>query len=1211
MDGYPADFDWAKYTEQLDAWRAYNAPLGKPRRARRGEPPRGDRYLKYTPKDFDDLLEAYGFELPRPRPTPPEPPVRNITARISQAIGFTASQLRVVAQARDHTVLAFGALDAAVAGVPPPPKHADFNALRLNMDRDKVYAVYSRRLVPFEEGPGQVRINRHARMYLEFAEDQLETGDELAGYFAGLGAVGIEADNHWLRVGGNRYGAAEQGKRFRDGGRLMGLYDTLMRAKAPYTVGWLIGIVPLSDAGAQWLSMRDGETNCLTAAFREACGSKITDKQKLIIDHAEALILASGAGATLEDAGKLAKALRAHVTVKDVAGHVLYENAGFTNQNRQIELYRSDGHVTLGRPNNLTRKVVVVDGDIAIPEIRSAWCTSAVYSQEAGRQPELLAFQEVFDSETGTLYRHKGLQDKLEALAAQAGVPAPQHAVGGGEKAYARKLWHLRHGFAKIPSKSSARADWRSACIEAVTYASTKLGVRDGKLREGGKRSGITLDLSKAYLLSDERDSKACGPGHEHAKRFGWPTGGKPVYSPIVSLDGIEDYAGAVHFTELTLTDGAPNLARHQLHCMATKAGAIAREQAEQAEQGQAEQPAQAEEKNTLWLPVPVVVFLRERGWIASAAVDMLMWHPGRVKGVQFPESRNDAVALVGASAPNASARRTFRTRDKAEADHFAAIHGSAVIRQRCGVAEGDAQFAEAVKDGGDERFAAHVLYCVDLPVESASDRSYFRAYVLGYLAITMWSAAAALGANMLAANTDAILVPRRAALPAELPQDIAEGRWLGKPEDQPYKWGAFRAKPEGIRTAINCFGEGPTSFAADAYLASQNSYPVPLPTDAIARERLTALIGPGGTGKTYRALRAFPGRRVAVLGPTHRRVAALKSKDANPNEHAAHTYHGFLHMNFVTRDASGAVAKRGGKVVAGDTTAMEFDPATFQHPGVDVVVWDEYAVSSPKLVETVVECLLRFGVQVVLAGDPTGQLCEYGKPSSGEEHLAMLRRFGAEPILILGPDRRAAGCPRLMAAKIESYCQSTAEQKAQLAAETHAQTNDRQLRILVEVAGGQITEAQALEEWIPGDLAAEPHRGAAEVLRGELERIHIRKFANVDMPLVFIGKGTRFTAKGGVLPLVDAPNGEKVPASLGRTITCSTALALRRDRSLWAYDGVSTAHSLQGETLEAPRKLFVRSVNLAGENIAKWAHNASGVLMSRVQRASQLRVFA
>jgi hypothetical protein len=424
----------------------------------------------------------------------------------------------------------------------------------------------------------------------------------------------------------------------------------------------------------------------------------------------------------------------------------------------------------------------------------------------------------------------------------------------------------------------------------------------------------------------------------------------------VEAVADIEGFAGLVEFTEgVTLTSTAPFGVLTQLGNHFRK-----------------------NEGNQV-LPVPLVLWLYESGYMATPT-GLVLHYCDLSDGIDFPADRDSAVRFIGSCAYRSS-RRTFYTRDQAEANHYASAYNSHI---------------EPLDEG----------YLVNWEQEGARhDFSHVRAYVLAYLSIAMGTAEALLGAHVVERDTDAFIVDPACDVAAVLgSQYVSDSNYA--------QWGMFRLKPaaEGrvYATEIPQILTWPGSNSATAEL------PVLHPTD---QHFLIAEIGPGGCGKTHKWLhREYPlSEAPIILCQNNAAAADLRTADRNPHGYAVKTYHEFFRI--------------------GHLDPATWTPKPMGSTGLHTkrIIWDEFPVAGPVLLGLVLPWLRKLGIRVVLAGDPLGQLQDFDDPHSGDKVMTVLNVLRAHIDTSSGTDWRAKDCTILQNAKRLAWCASDSSQLDEL----------------------------------------------------------------------------------------------------------------------------------------------------------------------------------
>lgn len=965
----------------------------------------------------------------------------------------------------------------------------DYEEVTRNLERERTYMLYVRTI---------------------YGDDSMEASPG-SGYVEGS-YRGSDVGRYWRphKLGNSVWTA---GKKITPG-RLEELAKYLRQNEARgYVKGWYLSLVARGAGGVDWLAMRDDPVeNCATAVLREAlkAGKNLTPARAKVLDRFEARVAVDGA--TVPDLAWLCTQLKMRIEVRGLQGELLWgpTNAqgdpSYSNR-KPLTIYRSNGHafhkLALMPP-------VVGEKAYFCGEYQQRWKTEAVSPLDAERRmfgqlaavinEEKLLRAYVVGSEIvgddGIVRRDSGLAEELRELEGRPrdaqGKPVPVLHIGGLQS-LRFKRWRRQQGISSLPRATKYRAAWRSANVEAVPWC------------VGGAeelKAGVSYDMRKAYLACDERPDMARGPGQDWALKHGFP--GEVQRSAAVStLEEVEGLAGCVRFLELRLAESCPEALRSIL-------------------------ANHVEGEKEPWLPVPLALFLRDKGLLASYRLEQLVYSAGRLEGLSFPD-RDNAVRFIG-SCKYSAARQTLWTRDKAEAEFY------------------QDRYAERSVD----ICAAGGGYFISWDsADSRTDHSHIRAYVLAYMFIGMAEAILQIPKGaLLACKVDSLTLAEGYELPTGIPQSHGVDKQL-------VPAGVFLRKAAGlqVKTYHRVLRE---EYAPDPYAPAQK-----LSTDPLARRSLTFLDGQGGAGKTWRALRAFPGRKVVVLGKDNEHCLDLRSETKNPDGHSVKTYHEFLHLG------------------AGDPKA--WDRAVMGRTKPDVVIWDEIGSVPAVLLDAALAWMQSIRAIVVLCGDPLGQLHPW--KSDGMFVVDAIERAGAVTEF-MEKDHRAARCPRLQGLKLKMWRQSEAQQIA----------------ALQEVK--QWTAEEFLKQWTPNDLVAVVSNPVGQAVEVLLEAERRARYPTEPVRLRFKPtpeKRKLYQKKGGKLKDVKTPDGRLTPAIVGSRITVPAGTAY--DPDLWTWDAWSTLHSLQGRTIEAPGRLVVVEDGLG----SYWVRNGAYTAVSRVEEQGQL----
>ena len=904
-------------------------------------------------------------------------------------------------------------------------------------------------------------------------------------------------------------------------------------ARAPgYVMGYYFALIPRGDPARQWLAMRDGETNCVIERVREALRSKtkglvLTPAREKVLKELEREFEGTGCG----EAGlqKIASALKIKLVMRDVDGEVLWRPTDRTGKptyekQPEVSVYRQNGHAYAGEP--VMPSIVRSAGYDVPSSVKDAEglraCQLAFLAGKAGRAWTVGA--EIV-TEDGTVYRPPGMEEALNAAMGEHGEAVDLFAEPitrlGGVRSYRFGKWLELNRIGHLTPKW--RDIWRDSVVEARVWNS----------QDRVPNTGL-LDISAAYL--------GCGEGaaenalaRVYARRHGFPGAIYRLYA-VGDLDEVRAMAGVVHITRWELEP--------RVHPAAVRSLVGHLELHE-------------------WLPIPLALYLVDTG-LARLSVDRAAVSMDRLETLHFP-GRDLAVEMIGSCMRN-KRKTSIITRDEAESDFYV----DKFLRDgRAPVARQSAGMYQVEYDSGEHK-----------------DRSHIRSYVLAYMQIAVIDALRLFGPDEVAyCCVDGIRVRAGVKAPAGLPLatprphgKLVEWTWGCESEESPRcevigerpAPGLWRWKEEGPEYNYHESHAQPPHAMRGAH-AGWAEEGIPLPSDQIARAQVTFLDGQGGSGKSYRALRAFPGRRVVIL--CHNNEYALEvAKDAekNPYGYPTRTYHEFFHL--------------------GNKPHTEWTEQKMGRERPDVVFWDEVGLVNVGLLERVLPWLRRVRAQVVLAGDPSGQLPNFEEEAAaagaGERLLAWLRE-NCDQTLTCEEDFRARE-PQLIELKRTMWRASPWEQYC------HYQSAGFTTMSLEE----------AVAAWSPADtFVASTTRtrnaiGAMVAARPGQAPMRRLRFAPVSEVRALYRK------RSGKLPTVIHPGtGLPVPAAVGSVIEVVGEPVVAIDGALWAPASASTVHGLQGRTVKSPSRLFVIEDGLT----ADWCPNIVYTIVSRVEYRSQI----
>ena len=951
---------------------------------------------------------------------------------------------------------------------------------------------------------------------------------------------GATADDFWVQRGIYRGGDLSRAGDIEGSsltpGRLEALTNEVLQGAPPYVVGWFIEVnrkpAPGDYSSELWMRMREGQSNCVVAAVRASYGRNITSAVEKTLDEFEKTL--DEAGASDEDVHRLAKALRCRIRILDLAGNVVTPElvnpktgVPLYTDRRVINVYRHDGHVSTHDPG--------------VPEAKRL----VVFEGSRGRPGESVDEARCRQTEDAIkiIREHRPEQAQIigaEVLAADGTLYRPKTVDRSLHRAAADAGHRVRHAVDLDGQdgddlyKHDFDRDDQHADILAVG------GAQAYRFREWREKNG---------LLSAWKDTRALWRGSQleavvyraaDAKEETRHVDMRAAYLGCDAVRGsgpARDWAQKYGFP----LGGKMRHAKVDTVSAALEGftGVVEYEKLRlqvRCPRGLEAQLAHHFGKGKLVLPIPLAVWLQERGF-AVAEGPITVHYCDRRSALEFPENRDEAVRLIG-SCSMRSARRCFYTRDPAEAAHYRAAYGA---------------YSEQLQEG--------FLLRWEVENGATNDYSHVRSYVLAYLAIAMGEAEAKLGDAVLEKDTDAFVV--RADVDVA---NLLGDQFVGE-KNVPVAYGQLRPKEQ--KTATRRVA---TKAPLDLEWQGQ-----PAAADLPSLERddsalLIAEIGPGGSGKTHKWLhREYPaGEAPVILVQNNAAAADMRSEERNPHQYPVKTYHEFFRLGANSADSWTPVVM--------GTLALRTSR----------VIWDEFPMAGPVLLEKVLPWLRSKGVRVVLCGDPLGQLQEIEDDGSGDRVMGLLRVVGADMRCDYGVDWRAKDCPRLQEAKRRAWCQTTETQIAELRA-----------------VARNMTWAEAVGEWSPNDIVLEPTRRLGEALSKNLAAVRREKYPDAPIRLRFAPVDRkRFVKRGGILPKVAHPAGGFIDAAVGTTI--EIPFGIEYDLDLWTQDDTSTIHSIQGRTIHAPRRIYICADNIERD----WCRNAPYVAMSRAQKADQLVLF-
>jgi len=927
-------------------------------------------------------------------------------------------------------------------------------------------------------------------------------------------------------------------------GRLEAFIENLLEDDHGYggVAGWIVALTPVGQEGQEWLAMRDGQQNCVATAVLQAYGDRITPDKELVIRQWEARVRANGCSDA--DLRMLASQLKIQIRVVDLAGEeVIEQQQTYGSHRRVVTIYRSDGHAALEAPERHTPRAVVLydqtapqlpadasDSQRALAYEASAAADIERVVREYGLRHANVCGNEIV-AQDGVVYRPFGLDRALHEMAIAAGERIP---LDGDAHTPITRLPQDENPspILEIGGKVAfVHRRWLERFSLRRLWVDAAPRWRAAQVEEAAWWSGEDTNGAESW---DVRSAYLATDARTHMASGPAADFARRFGWPA---GGRQRYAPITSIDEVRSLQGAVHFTSAQLQGLPAPIAY------------QLNRHLQC----SAWLPIPLVVYLAEGDHFAQYTVDLCMFGPA-ARPLEFScgdygfqinrefSERDLGVRLIGSCA-RAEERNSFYTCDEAEAAHFCRAYGA----------------RRTVAGNG-------YLVSYSRTDEHHRDHSFVRAYVLAYNCMAMCEANKALGDAVLASTTDSVLVRRGT--------DVRASRLNVAAVGQEPLWGQFRLKagkqPQRASPAV--------TYDLHMHEGDQPRTALPqLPVED-ALHQLQAFIGPGGTGKTHYAMSLFGGRRCTVLCPTNALAADAANDGKNTFAMPVMTYHQFLRIS----DADDCAAWN---------PAEKLGPSIAQH---DAVVWDEIGCVPPELLRKATAFLVRSGVQVVLCGDPLGQVQAIGDDQSGDHIMRVIEDLGAR-VKRFTTDYRAKNCPRLQAAKQRAWCASTEEQAAAL-----------------EQVARKCTRIEMLTQlYRPGDLVLATANELVDDLRKQMAAVAGKRFPDAPVQLTFRPRDAKpYKKKGGKIPLVALPTGAMVEAIIGAQYEVPARTTY--DDRLWQAGSASTVHAVQGQTIRSPRRIFICMNRMRTQNSERgdWAKNALYVAMSRAESADQLYVF-
>ncbi|POG73384.1 hypothetical protein GLOIN_2v1477001 [Rhizophagus irregularis DAOM 181602=DAOM 197198] len=390
-------------------------------------------------------------------------------------------------------------------------------------------------------------------------------------------------------------------------------------------------------------------------------------------------------------------------------------------------------------------------------------------------------------------------------------------------------------------------------------------------------------------------------------------------------------------------------------------------------------------------------------------------------------------------------------------------------------------------------------------------------------------------------AELDKIRKQYESAIVLETPE-IKYGQWRKKKEGYTYR-------KEASSWAIN--------YKGTLEIPPSDAPPLSIDSKLITLQKVY-LVGQGGSEKTTRAIRAFPGRKVVVLTPAN--LLAEYHRKQNPGL-TAMTYHKYFHL--------------------GATPIDEWDPACLGKKALaEILIFDEACMIPKKVLQRLLSYAESRGCQSIMCGDP-GQLTPWGDKEGPHKFLTEW----ADEVIWCMDDYRAYD-PELKALKLRMWMKDdmTQLQEFREALPTTSWKN-------------------ALTEWTPEDIWICSTNDMGMRVESALIQAHKSRFLNVPSIIRFdpdesIKHMYRIQGKPVQIP----GSNEIIEAYVGTMINVPLEIVLRGLPAEWKYAGWGTIHRIQGQTVEPPKRCFIVDHSLEG-----WINNAVYTACSRVRYMNQM----
>ena len=355
--------------------------------------------------------------------------------------------------------------------------------------------------------------------------------------------------------------------------------------------------------------------------------------------------------------------------------------------------------------------------------------------------------------------------------------------------------------------------------------------------------------------------------------------------------------------------------------------------------------------------------------------------------------------------------------------------------------------------------------------------------------------------------------------------------------------WGEWRIKKETILD----YSESADVPIKDIYRKTNRilkSSSAPSIYDPVSRHKTIYLNGPGGSGKTTRAIELFKNSDMIVLTPTHRLAREMTQRGTR-----SCTYHSFFRWS--------------GDAWNPDRMGDKYIPK--------IIVWDEICTVSLDNLRLFLNWLVTKNTAVVMCGDH-GQPPPFVGPSPHE----WLKR-SVDYYEEITDDHRALD--------------STLREFKNL---IRLQPN----KIQCEVMRNIISETSLndfWDMWRPNDLIVASRKIVRDTLQQKLYILHKEKFAELPVPLCYRPADTR---RQNIL--VDIPGQTEKRNLVLNDIVLVDVNVVDSALSEWTLGYAMTIHSSQGLTI-SDTVVWIVDDHIAWSNLVYLA-------VSRVRKISQLR---